>query len=414
MSVFKFNYYYKINSSIIFIFFLLLFTIKNNFGLTAVLLLGVSLFCFAGNFKKIEFQFDYYSLILIFSSTLLIMNVVLRENLNIDYLKLPFFFLSLVPIYIYLSYTGLSYKVMSAMIGLASIVGGCVGIYQTYALGMTQATGPFWMSSFGALGVIFLFFNMAVFIEYLKNKNYDYAHLAFYIASFIGSISILYTSISRSSIVTVAVLLTLFLFYFRIWKRKKVIIATILLLVGAVSFYNLFPENRLNIRINYAIYSVVNYDVNKPGTSNATVRIDMWRAALQIGIDNPIVGVGLSNHRQAVKSVQLESNLNPFIWRNASHMHSDFFDLFSKFGLIGVTLYAALMITTLLTYWQNKNTLTVTQQVLFLSHIITFIVYGLFDTAIGVTNATALLFIPLTIFLALTRFYRMEQLESKN
>jgi O-antigen ligase len=84
--------------------------------------------------------------------------------------------------------------------------------------------------------------------------------------------------------------------------------------------------------------------------SSVGLRLMMWKDALKIFRDNPLVGAGTASY-------QYEANkIDPGL--NFSHPHNSYLYVVASFGLLGIGLYSWLMFVTLRRAWRTRQQLS--------------------------------------------------------
>lgn len=147
---------------------------------------------------------------------------------------------------------------------------------------------------------------------------------------------ILYVIASRGAILALFMVLFILLIYFiyDLFKSKKINyrILSIFILVGlSIFFHDLLYQNSEEFNLTERVSSVTN-----PNDSSIDYRLNMYRAAGELLLENPFLGVGIGNYK--LKSTQalndyIEGYIVPY------HAHNDFIHIFSETGIFGGLLY---------------------------------------------------------------------------
>lgn len=92
----------------------------------------------------------------------------------------------------------------------------------------------------------------------------------------------------------------------------------------------------------------------KTGQENSvTERYLMWESAFRMGLDNPIMGVGMGNYTEKYQTEYISPLAKEPHLRTA---HSNFFQFFAETGIVGLSAYCGLLLTFFAWSWkQRKN-----------------------------------------------------------
>ena len=414
------NKSYKINSAIIAIYFSTIFLNKDASVLISIAIAFASLAITINFFYKKDSKkpvLDSMSMWLIFSMALLIINYFTREYGNVDPLGLIIFFALLIPVYVNISNTGLSFNTIKYSIYFAAVAGAGAAIYQIEnAVGFNgRATGSITAQLFGTANVIFLTYFIARFVTTIKLLKVDRQNrkplkieLSVCFLSILGSLTIIYLTGSRSPVIVLAALLFFHFIYFKLYKSKATI-ATIIAATALASWFGYAQKDSVFIkRLITATKVITTGERNSDGSVNE--RINIMVTGIDIYKENPFLGVGISAKPQAILDAKekLGASLGYFV--KGSEMHSTYLDIAVQFGSLGLVMYAIYLLIIIKKSLHARHYLTADESVLLYSYILALIVFGLTDVTIGYVSGGIIFTLPLVILVAYTNFRKKNPL----
>ncbi|MCM2971292.1 O-antigen ligase family protein [Larsenimonas suaedae] len=232
---------------------------------------------------------------------------------------------------------------LGAAVGTYSGVG--VAIYQHFIDDKARANGFQHPIMFGNFGVLLGMICFAGFIFYIGKKQYTYAFLMF-----LAGVSGLLVSIlsgSRGGWLAIPVGLV-YLF----WQSRDVIGARLVkqaavFFVAAMVAVIAIPQTGVSHRIGQAVSDIENY-VEPDGSARTSVglRFEMWKAALHLYKESPILGVGEFDI-QAKKQVLADEGIIDQAAVHFGHAHNEYLTNLSEYGTIGFILLMILYIVPL-------------------------------------------------------------------
>ena len=159
----------------------------------------------------------------------------------------------------------------------------------------------------------------------------------FFLLSF-GAFILLKT---RGALLTMLVVLpSMILFFVRDLKRLLSIAAVFIL--SATIFFNVYPEAVDRIE------TVKNFDAEQ----SVSERFLMWRSALEMIKDNPMLGVGFGNFEQKYQREYIQPEARE---RWQGHAHNTYLQLWAETGLIGLAIYCSMFVYILMWSWRRRS-----------------------------------------------------------
>ncbi len=176
----------------------------------------------------------------------------------------------------------------------------------------------------GSLLSMFLPIYILLFLHFKEHR----LKIFFFLASIIGTVSILLTG-TRGAWLAAAILIpTVILIYSE--KKLKNFSATLatLAIVGGIIFFTPTLSNRL----------ATVTDLHMQSNSE---RLLMWKSAWQMFKDNPIFGVGYGEYKFAYQTKYISPQAKE---KNLEHAHSNFFQILAECGIVGFSAFIFMIV----------------------------------------------------------------------
>lgn len=149
----------------------------------------------------------------------------------------------------------------------------------------------------------------------------------------------------------VFILMSPLMTYYLLGRRHILRIALTGLLVLTVLFLSPIFQDPLRDTIE----QIRMYNSGNPNTS-VGLRLHMWRGAVQIFSENPILGVGTGGYQVAMKKYETPA-LNPE-FREFTQPHNSFLYMAANFGIVGVVSLCWVFFVVIRTGWRHRKNLT--------------------------------------------------------
>ncbi|MFW5988206.1 MAG: O-antigen ligase family protein, partial [bacterium] len=238
----------------------------------------------------------------------------------------------------------------------SSIVASIYGLYQYFFLGFNRVKGFSFSLTFGNMVAVMIIF-LSVYIVW-GNFNYKIkSSLVLINISFIANLIFTQSRGAWLGFIGGA-------FFLSLVKSKKVVIFLLLIIIFS---FILLPTQYIN---RFKSSFDISYDL-KNNRSN-TLRIEMWKTAIEIMKDYPVFGLGYDNYRTPIADSYKTDAINRdrFI-----HVHNSFLQFGAELGLLGLFSFLYLMLLILkkifIFYKKNDNNI----KLFHLSSIITILIY---------------------------------------
>ncbi len=290
-------------------------------------------------------------------------------------------------------------------LALGGLLSGAIAVYMHFGLNVRalgslgympiQASGM--AMTLGVLSLVGVFYALEKKIVYLAGLCG---------LGFCGGLSASLLSGGRGAwVVTPFVVIALFWKYRHLMSKKITVIG--LLLVSIVGYLS-YPMIEARIK-------AVTADFQSEKHGSSTARLELWRAAVYVGLESPIFGVGLDNIT-SVKQKLVDKGIVADVAVRYQNAHSQYLDALQKRGLIGLGSVLAMCLAPLIyfrrQYKRHKNTDTAYFAVMGMCHIVLLMGYFLTQSYLN-HHSGILLYVTFTaIFMAMCT--KKTELESLN
>jgi len=137
------------------------------------------------------------------------------------------------------------------------------------------------------------------------------------------------------------ILLVLYRGYGRDLPNKFKVGAIAVVLVGAGSVYAV-PQTGVQHRVHMAFSDVSSYLSGESQTSSVGARFEMWKGALHLIQEKPLVGWGSDGYHEAMLELGEEGMVNRYVAKRYDHAHNEFIDATVKRGVVGLMALLAI------------------------------------------------------------------------
>lgn len=157
------------------------------------------------------------------------------------------------------------------------------------------------------------------------------------------------------------VLLVLYRAYSEYFSRTLKIALPLLLLVGAVGIYHV-PQLGVQPRVHAAFNDIRLYKEGNVDTSLGA-RFEMWRAAVQLIAQKPLLGWGELQYSGALKELADQGKVHPIVTQ-FGHPHNEVLNATAKRGILGLAALLALYLVPLRLFGRGLRSPDLTQRAL--------------------------------------------------
>ncbi|AZY47799.1 O-antigen ligase family protein [Bordetella avium] len=123
------------------------------------------------------------------------------------------------------------------------------------------------------------------------------------------------------------------LVYARFRHPLRLFAALIVVLAGLIAVGSLSPA--LVKRVELGRQQLTECEANPLVNSSICVRLQLWRAAWGMMLDNPIKGVGASGFSPALQKMAAEGKVSPYVAEDFGEPHNDMLDALALYGIPG-------------------------------------------------------------------------------
>lgn len=258
----------------------------------------------------------------------------------------------LIPTLIFLLNMPLKLCALIYAIPLGSMVAGLVALYDKFILHSPMAYSPRTMHIQGGdIAMSLGLFSLAIGLYFWQKSQKKMTALCLF-ASFFGIVgSVLSTA--RGGWVALPIMLIVMLWIYRHSLSKKFFLGFVSLFTLALVGISQIPNSRVMERFSLIQSDIANYENNEANTSLG-LRFDMWKSAVLMIKEKPILGWGergaTEKRKQDVKEKVVMGNIGRY-----DHAHNQYLDDCSKRGLVGFLAFLGILIIPLYQFKRYLN-----------------------------------------------------------
>ena len=387
----------------LFMFASLSLLVDRGISYGAAILFLVSLTLFVANFKNTLGLSSEEKLlgvgVLLFPISVLV-HVLLHGTQDFSVLDNSLRFLLVIPIYFVVRYIqpSIGYLFLGVMVGSFGVC--LLAIYETIYLKQAFADGFFQRIKFGGFSLLFAFFCLGFLLfGNFEKKNKALKVLSF--LSFLSACAAAFLSLSRGAWLAAPVLILLVAF---LYQRKYQIRLSRLLLsvffvfstIGVLLFINENSRERIiKAKTDTQVYLVEGFSSKSVTEGSAGTRLEMWRAAIILFNENPLIGVGIEKYGEKKDALIFEHTVAHQIYP-FKHAHSDYMSLLAEQGILGFSLFVTSMLI-FLGYFLRTFSVNPLPSVLGLMLVVSYLAFGITEPYFRFQESTTLFAVFLSI-----------------
>lgn len=216
---------------------------------------------------------------------------------------------------------------------IGAMSGFSLALYERLVLGLGRARGSENAILFGNMSMLLGFLSLTAAAYFFYQKRFFWLVLALTggVCGIGGSV----LSGSRGGWIAAPLLIFFLLWMYRNLLGRKLLSKVVLVMFLMVSVVVVVPQTGVQARIGLAVSNITHYVNNTEKETSVGLRFDMWKAALYMFQQNPIIGVGESQVKTIKKNLadtgSVRQRIVPY-----HHAHNEFLDAASKRGVVGV------------------------------------------------------------------------------
>lgn len=191
----------------------------------------------------------------------------------------------------------------------------------------------------GTMLYIILLPAMMIFTINANNSKYQRIYSGF--CTVVSLLAFVYLNTRGAWLALFPVLLFIILYYVPTWKKKIAILGCLFILISG------------GLAISPSFYSRVQSISNSDGKQQSVnERFLMWHSAFQMGMDHPIMGVGMGNYKSEYQQVYISPLAKE---PDVGHAHNNFMQYFAENGIVGLLSYLGLLIAFFTWSWKRRK-----------------------------------------------------------
>ena len=194
-----------------------------------------------------------------------------------------------------------------------------------------------------AFGFIALAMTSVVIASYHRFSQVRFGRVVFFLAILMGVCAMILSGTRTSWLAGLVVLVIAVFFYLDRYSLFKRFLFALTLIVGIAIVGSSLPT--VQKRIDRMIEIVMPYVEGQEQTkyNSFRIRVELWKLAWQVGLENKIFGYGRGNARRMIRDYARQNPQFKPLESNA-HIHNQFLQTFAMSGLTGLFSFLALII----------------------------------------------------------------------
>ena len=213
-----------------------------------------------------------------------------------------------------------------------------VALYDLLVLGDSRAHGWEHPILFGNIAMLLGFLSFSAAIYFFSQKNFYL--LSFALIGGVCGVAVSVLSGTRGGWVAVPLLL-----FFLFWECRDLLSKKTLKMVSAIICTSIFllvaiPQTGVQTRAGQAVENITSY-INGETDTSVGLRFEMWKAAIYMFKESPLLGVGGSQ----AKNIRKELAEKGYISVNAvdfSTAHNEYLEALAERGIVGLVFLLGL------------------------------------------------------------------------
>ena len=169
------------------------------------------------------------------------------------------------------------------------------------------------------------------------------------------------------------------------------------------------PNNRIAERIAAAEHDISAYLQKNDGSTSVGARFDMWKSALLMAQEKPLLGWGVQGVSEKRKQ-QFEQGLISEYASIFNHAHNQYFDDLSKRGIVGLLALIGVFLVPFCVFWRDLKSANAELKLaglLGVVHILSVMFYGLSQGFFSHNSGNIFYFFLVIVFYAFTKQQRI-------
>ena len=338
-------------------FFISILAIKGGYNISPFILIFLGLGYFLYGLKqKWQWSLSSQDKLFIYSYLLYFLLFVLSLLFNGGKgreLDNPSRVLLLIPVLLLLLRIPFNLKIIMVAIPCGAITAGLVAVFDKLVLHSPEAYAPRMMHiQAGDIAMSLGMFSLLLAL-YAQRKQLKIPTL-FCLASALMGMLGSFLSTARGGWIGLPIILGLMLWIYRQSLSRGFFIGLIGIFVLGGAALSQMPQNRISERFTSAQVEIERYWQHQDGSTSVGARFDMWKSALLMAQQKPILGWGIQGAAEERKKMAEQGIISTYAGQ-FGHAHNQYLDDLSKRGVLGLFTLLAIFFIPLRAFWQHTQ-----------------------------------------------------------
>ncbi|UAY77654.1 O-antigen ligase family protein [Pasteurella canis] len=398
------------------LFFLFILSVKGGHNIAPTFFIIIGLIYFITFFlrKKIwvisasdkALMLSYIVYFSLFLLSFIVHDGRLRELDN------PVRVLLFLPLLLLFSHYPVNFKTIILSIPAGAAIAGLVAFYDSFILKSAAAYSPRLLQIQGGdIAMSLSMFSLVTSLYFWAHKKYFVMLLSLFamLAAILGS----FLSTARGGWIGLPIVIPLILYCFRQSLSTKFIVSFIATVLIAIVSVAMLPQLKVMQRVYEAEEEITAYFVENNSSTSVGARFDMWKNALLMAKEKPILGWG-SEGTNTERKKQVELGVISSFAGQFEHAHNQYLDDLSKRGSLGLLSLLCIFLVPLYHFVQHLKTAFLEQKTIALLgivHIISTMFYCISQSFFTHNSGNVFYFFLILIFYGALKAFEVKQIE---
>ena len=166
-------------------------------------------------------------------------------------------------------------------------------------------------------------------------------------------------------------------------KNAKLIVLSSFIGIIFISYF--IPQTSVKDRVDMTVSNVTSWVMHGKADTSSGARLEMWKAALEVIKENPIIGVGEDNYALHQKKLIEQGRIDKFVG-NFTHPHGEYITSLVEQGVIGLLAFIFVLLTPIMFFIKiiKHNSFNYRERVLATSGMLISLHYSFYSFTSGV------------------------------
>ncbi len=316
----------------------------------------------------------------------------------------------LLPLLLLLFHYPIRFKVLAYSIPAGALIAGLVALYDRFYLGASKAYSPRTMHIQGGdIAMSLGMFSLVIALYFAARKQYKLAVLCT-VATLFGILGSFLSTARGGWIGLPFIIAVIVLLYRKNLSKPFLTGICCVILIGVITALSL-PNTQVMNRIKKANNEIVAYFDKNNGATSVGARFEMWKGALLMAQEKPLLGWGPQGVAAQSKKYAEQNIINPRA-TIFDHAHNQYLDELAKRGVLGLLGLLGIMLVPMRYFIRSLSNTSIearTVAALGIVHILSVMFYCVSQGFFTHNSGNIFYFFLVIVFFAATKYLTRPQ-----